>query len=361
MLFLEVLVRNLVALISLLLLTFLILANTILDRKVNKYLLQSVFLVFVIIITDMLDGYFESCGATFQNAYIARKICLAIFYSCIPFSIISLSRIYKNNKKVVISFKIISFVFVLINIISIFYPLTFEVDKNAQLIRGHFLYYVFFIFVFSLFLYYAFSSFSKYNGFRKFDFVFTIFFSVVIFIMFLIEVLFSIRFLVWNMVAGGLGLYYCAIIIQGYRFDSLTNIYNRETFKRDVEHIENNVSCYVVMFDLNDLKKVNDQQGHDAGDKLIARSANYIRRFFSKYGSVYRYGGDEFVGIITKIDNIEIISFVENLRNWMKKNDISISVGYSFYNSMGAFCNALEEADSNMYYEKSKFHKNTNL
>ena len=53
----------------------------------------------------------------------------------------------------------------------------------------------------------------------------------------------------------------------------------------------------IIVFDLNDLKLVNDTYGHDVGDKYIINACNLIAKHF-KYEDIYRYGGDEFVVIL---------------------------------------------------------------
>lgn len=57
----------------------------------------------------------------------------------------------------------------------------------------------------------------------------------------------------------------------------------------------------VAVFDLNDLKKVNDTLGHEAGDQYVKDSCKFICQRF-KYSPVFRIGGDEFVVILEGID-----------------------------------------------------------
>ena len=59
----------------------------------------------------------------------------------------------------------------------------------------------------------------------------------------------------------------------------------------------------VAYIDLNGLKRVNDQKGHEAGDRLIRNAAAVINDIF--YDKVYRIGGDEFVVIFCEIDEQE--------------------------------------------------------
>lgn len=89
--------------------------------------------------------------------------------------------------------------------------------------------------------------------------------------------------------------------------DELTGVYNRRGFlqigtrfldvaRRDLR------PAYLVYFDLDNLKRVNDSAGHTAGDELIRRTGNFLRELFPRHG-VYevlgRLGGDEFAALTT--------------------------------------------------------------
>ncbi len=57
----------------------------------------------------------------------------------------------------------------------------------------------------------------------------------------------------------------------------------------------------LFMIDLNGLKNVNDNKGHEAGDKMICNAAQYIKNVFGSSGRVFRIGGDEFI-VFTETD-----------------------------------------------------------
>lgn len=81
--------------------------------------------------------------------------------------------------------------------------------------------------------------------------------------------------------------------------DMLTGCFNRNAFSEDCNEITDLTGLQVVGFDLNDLKKCNDTKGHKAGDIYIKDAAEVIKQHFSKWGKLYRVGGDEFC-ILTK-------------------------------------------------------------
>lgn len=89
--------------------------------------------------------------------------------------------------------------------------------------------------------------------------------------------------------------------------DELTGVYNRRGFiqtgTRFLDLARRDLRCaYLVYFDLNNLKQVNDTLGHSAGDELIRQTGNFLRDLFPGHG-VYevlgRLGGDEFAALTT--------------------------------------------------------------
>lgn len=69
-----------------------------------------------------------------------------------------------------------------------------------------------------------------------------------------------------------------------------------------------------LMFDLNNLKKVNDALGHQAGDQMIKGFAHLLRKAVPIYDFVGRYGGDEFVAILTNVSPEDVQHFLEKLK-----------------------------------------------
>lgn len=87
-------------------------------------------------------------------------------------------------------------------------------------------------------------------------------------------------------------------IIYLSRYDKLTNIYNRRYFESIFFSTIKNVNEFnIVIFDLNDLKRVNDNYGHLAGDEYILEFTKKIKNELNEDEIFARYGGDEFIGI----------------------------------------------------------------
>ena len=113
----------------------------------------------------------------------------------------------------------------------------------------------------------------------------------------------------------------------------------------------------IVMFDLNNLKTVNDMHGHRAGDRVIKAFADILIRFANDMVFVGRYGGDEFLMIIHDYDENqirllfeEIHSLVEEHNNRLVRYPINYAYGYD--NGGDALHKMLDRADQKMYQMK---------
>jgi len=82
--------------------------------------------------------------------------------------------------------------------------------------------------------------------------------------------------------------------------DILTGGFNRAAFERDLEGLTQ--PYRLVIFDINNLKYVNDNFGHQFGDQMIVMAYSAIRDAFGEHNNVYRIGGDEFACIIKNTD-----------------------------------------------------------
>lgn len=116
----------------------------------------------------------------------------------------------------------------------------------------------------------------------------------------------------------------------------------------------------VTIFDVNDLKKVNDTMGHKAGDEFICKACNIICREFS-HSPVFRIGGDEFVAISEGEDYERIDELIHYFSSYnkeaLKNGEIVIACGMAKYNDEKDVASVFIRADKKMYDNKNLLKK----
>ena len=147
--------------------------------------------------------------------------------------------------------------------------------------------------------------------------------------------------------------------------DTLTGIYNRLGFNRQVEqYMRQNPQkhCVVAMLDIDDFKLVNDVYGHAAGDGVLQKLAESMKQYFSKDVILGRNGGDEFCIFMPDCTAVEVKPFLkkftEETRNFYCKGEahtFTISLGYAEYPVLADECSKLVRcADMALYAVKMR-------
>lgn len=149
------------------------------------------------------------------------------------------------------------------------------------------------------------------------------------------------------------------------RYDHLTNIFNRNYFESVFEQLirsKHEKTFYFVLFDLNDLKQVNDIYGHLAGDAIITCFADGLQSKLEEEDFLGRYGGDEFVGVFFHKTKEILENEFQNLRRIFQNQPISFekgtitcdfSYGFAQYPQEGnTFKELVKIADERMYDSK---------
>ena len=147
--------------------------------------------------------------------------------------------------------------------------------------------------------------------------------------------------------------------------DTLTGIYNRLGFNRQVEqYMRQNPQkhCVVAMLDIDDFKLVNDVYGHAAGDGVLQKLAESMKQYFSKDVILGRNGGDEFSIFMPDCTAVEVKPFLkkftEETRNFYCKGEahtFTISLGFAEYPVLADECSKLMRcADMALYAVKMR-------
>ena len=143
--------------------------------------------------------------------------------------------------------------------------------------------------------------------------------------------------------------------------DTLTGVYNRNCMNINVDELslklEFNPKPFSVAFcDLNGLKSVNDNGGHDQGDKLLVYAADVLKEVF-KGDKIYRAGGDEFT-VISFSTEKEFADKIALLREKACDPEwLYFAIGSYHDASSGNLRLAMRYADEEMYKDKDKFYE----
>ena len=148
-------------------------------------------------------------------------------------------------------------------------------------------------------------------------------------------------------------------------FDSLTKLLGREIFQKMIRKEITRAKRYnstlsLVFVDIDNLKKVNDIKGHIEGDKVIIVTARFLESCCRESDYVFRYGGDEFIILLTNTDSVGRTSFEELLKGRLKENsNLLFSFGGSTWNGENSE-EFIEKADAEMYQQKKQKREKKN-
>ena len=149
------------------------------------------------------------------------------------------------------------------------------------------------------------------------------------------------------------------IIYLSYH-DQLTGLYNRRFYEEELIRLntERNMPVTLVIADVNGLKLTNDAFGHKAGDILLGKIANILKREFDDNEIITRIGGDEFVILLPRTDENEAEKIVRQINAAIanEKPDnviLSISIGFAIKQNVFEDINEIfKKAEAYMYRHK---------
>ena len=136
-------------------------------------------------------------------------------------------------------------------------------------------------------------------------------------------------------------------------YDASTGVFNRNKYIENVSNvfIQSSNSLGVVFSDIDNLKTINDTYGHDQGDLVIAKTSDILKKYF-RAQDIYRIGGDEFVVICKDIPYDVFTKKVEDLKDALKNETFSLSVGSAWSQDKKDLSALIKEADNAMYSHK---------
>jgi len=146
--------------------------------------------------------------------------------------------------------------------------------------------------------------------------------------------------------------------------DMMTGLYNRAFFEEEMERMDKSRlrPISILIGDMDNLKKINDLHGHQAGDVALQHIANVFKRCFRPEDMIARIGGDEFSVLLPSVSTDLAIQIKQRVldqvafHNQSNSEDmrLSISIGCGTANKGDLLADVFKLADERMYQEKQK-------
>jgi len=143
------------------------------------------------------------------------------------------------------------------------------------------------------------------------------------------------------------------------QLDALTGLYNRrhlnEWLGKYAESSTHNIQVSIVMMDLDHFKEINDRFGHLHGDEVLKFFAEVLRQNTRASDFAVRYGGDEFLVVLSNTDSAGAHEFVERIKRIVEENNPfnhSVTFSYGIENLSEEYLRSLQRADELMYEMK---------
>ena len=143
--------------------------------------------------------------------------------------------------------------------------------------------------------------------------------------------------------------------------DQLTGLGNRYALNKYMSTVDSSRSIGIIYCDVTGLKKVNDTEGHEMGDRLLKNACECLRRVFSDCG-LFRIGGDEFLAAVNGVTREELNERVQLLKNDMKEHNVNMAVGEVWTDKPPENLDVLlTQAEKLMYQDKADYYKRTGI
>ncbi|MDY0121432.1 MAG: GGDEF domain-containing protein [Sulfurimonas sp.] len=147
--------------------------------------------------------------------------------------------------------------------------------------------------------------------------------------------------------------------------DPLTKVFNRRALSSYLRHIcsQKNIpyELHLMILDLDDFKEINDTHGHLAGDKVLIFIANILKKTLRDGDKIFRYGGEEFIIILNRIDTLHCRKIIMRLLELVRSNKliykgenlhVTMSVGATKLRKDDTYETILSRADAALYAAK---------
>ncbi|MBO6280796.1 MAG: diguanylate cyclase [Bacilli bacterium] len=337
----------------LILLAFLIMLKitVFIDRKTAIRMLLLVISIFALSIIVFTEFYLADLGGYRE----ARLSMMAIRYSATPLiiALILFASLGKWRWYAIIP----AAIFAILNIVSTFTGIVFDIDNSGNLVRGvlGFLPYIAVgIYSVALIVTLIWKSDKLITDIIPISFTAFVLASGVIFPL-VIGKEYSKIFC--TTIAIALFVYYVFLILQLTKKDSLTGLLNRQAYYVSIKNNAKEITAFISI-DMNELKTINDNYGHSAGDEALITLSKCFTDAVKRKQLVYRVGGDEFAIICLKTSEEELNQLLTDIKENVAKTNYTCSIGYCYSPNESKNMNEMiKESDEMMYEDKARYYK----
>lgn len=150
-----------------------------------------------------------------------------------------------------------------------------------------------------------------------------------------------------------------AMLLEEANRDPLTGLANRRAWDSALTDEETRLMplaepAAVLVADLDDLKQINDEQGHEAGDDYLCAAAIALRSAVRESDRVARLGGDEFAVLAVSCTREQAQSLLARVHQALERRGIQASIGMAMRRQNRSLSEAFAMADQRMYQEKKR-------
>jgi len=141
--------------------------------------------------------------------------------------------------------------------------------------------------------------------------------------------------------------------------DALTGLFNRGAYDMLMESVDS-LHMALILADIDYFKQINDTYGHDMGDKILKRVAEVLKQSFRSVDIICRFGGDEFVVVMTRVNSTMkdmVVRKMKQANDTLKSPKdglppVSLSVGIAFADRENPSGDIFKDADTALYRVK---------
>ena len=310
--------------------------------------------------------FFEQLAAPHDNLVFLATLCCALGFILRPLVLYFFMRMTVNKKSVLIVAWVLIGINAIVYLLSLFIfarDLTKVIFfyENGVVTRGPLFYFAHGL-IGVMALYFVIFSISRLKGRHRYDALACLICGFFVIIAVVLETYEVADYLLNTTIAISVLFYVVHLYEQASVRDALTNLFDRKAYYHDMNKIENKVNG-IIMIDMNSLKWLNDNKGHEEGDKAIKTIADIIYSSLdSRHMDAYRMGGDEFLVMSTSSRFSAVDNTINNIREKMNKTPYKIAIGYAKRESPEQRVQEMESiAEKMMYEDKAHYYQTSGV